>query len=196
MAAKRKVTPADLLPLADYVKRRGEERRRILELKRRRRVEVGPYATFYFECYETMRHQIQEMLYIEKGGEEQLEGELAAYNPLVPNGRELVATLMIEIDEPARRQEALKRLGGVEETASLKFAGKVVKAVAEEDLERTTEEGKASSVQFIHFPMTREEIAAFKTAGRETFLALDHPAYGHMARVPEEVRAELAEDLD
>jgi len=196
MAAKRKVTPADLLPLADYAKRRGEERRRILELKRRRRVEVGPYATFYFECYETMRHQIQEMLYIEKGGEEQLEGELAAYNPLVPNGRELVATLMIEIDEPARRQEALKRLGGVEETASLKFAGKVVKAVAEEDLERTTEEGKASSVQFIHFPMTREEIAAFKTARREIFLALDHPAYGHMARVPEEVRAELAEDLD
>ena len=196
MAAKHEITAADLLPSSEYAARRSEERRKMVELKRRRRIDVGPYATFYFECFATMRHQVQEMLYIEKGGEEQLKGELAAYNPLVPNGRELVATLMIEIDEPARRQEALERLGGIENKASLKLAGKTVKGVAEEDAERTTPEGKASSVQFIHFPLTREEVALFKTPGSEIVLALEHPAYGHMARISEEARAELAKDLD
>ena len=196
MAGKHAITAADLLPLAEYAKIRREERRRILELKRRRRVEVGPFATFYFECFATMRQQIHEMLFIEKGGLAQVPGELAAYNPLVPNGHELVATLMIEIDEPARRQEMLARLGGIEETATLRIAGRVVKAAAEKDLDRITAEGKASSVQFVHFPMTKAEIAAFKTPGSEIVLALDHSAYAHMVLLPEPVRAELASDLD
>ena len=196
MAGKHAITAADLLPLAEYAKIRREERRRILELKRRRRVEVGPFATFYFECFETMRQQIHEMLFIEKGGAAQVPGELAAYNPLVPKGNELVATLMIEIDEPERRQEMLARLGGIEETATLRIAGTVVKAAAEKDLDRTTAEGKASSVQFVHFPLSKAEIAAFKTPGSEILLALNHPAYGHMALLPEPVRAELAKDLD
>ncbi|HXM70835.1 MAG TPA: DUF3501 family protein [Thermoanaerobaculia bacterium] len=196
MAAKHAITAADLLPLAEYAKIRREERRRILELKRRRRVEVGPCATFYFECFETMRQQIHEMLFIEKGGIAQVPGELLAYNPLVPKGNELVATLMIEIDEPERRQKMLARLGGIEETATLRIAGAVVKAKAEKDLDRTTAEGKASSVQFVHFPLSKAEIAAFKTPGSEIVLALNHPAYGHMARLPEPVRAELAKDLD
>jgi hypothetical protein len=196
MAGKHAITAADLLPLAEYAKIRREERRRVLELKRRRRVEVGPFATFYFECFETMRQQIHEMLFIEKGGPAQVPGELAAYNPLVPKGNELVATLMIEIDEPERRQEMLARLGGIEETATLRIAGAVVKAAAEKDLDRTTAEGKASSVQFVHFPLSKAEIAAFKTPGCEILLALNHPAYGHMALLPEPVRAELAKDLD
>lgn len=196
MAGKHAITAADLLPLAEYAEIRREERRRILELKRRRRVEVGPFATFYFECFETMRQQIHEMLFIEKGGAAQVPGELAAYNPLVPKGNELVATLMIEIDEPERRQEMLARLGGIEETATLRIAGTVVKAAAEKDLDRTTAEGKASSVQFVHFPLSKAEIAAFKTPGSEILLALNHPAYGHMALLPEPVRAELAKDLD
>ncbi|HUI17223.1 MAG TPA: DUF3501 family protein [Alphaproteobacteria bacterium] len=196
MPGKHAITAADLLPMAEYAKIRRAERRRMLELKQHRRVEVGPFATFYFESFETMRHQIHEMLFIEKGGAAQVPGELAAYNPLVPKGNELVATLMIEIDEPERRQEMLARLGGIEETATLKIAGAVVKATAEKDLDRTTAEGKASSVQFVHFPLSAAEIAAFKTPGSEIILALDHPAYGHMARLPEAVRAELAKDLD
>ncbi|MFI5021965.1 MAG: DUF3501 family protein [Alphaproteobacteria bacterium] len=196
MANKHELVAADLLPMAEYGKIRRDERQRIVELKRRRRVEVGPFATFYFECYETMRHQVHEMLFIEKGGPEQVPGELAAYNPLVPKGNELVATLMIEIDEPARRQEMLARLGGIEETAFLRIAGEVVKAEAETDLDRTSEEGKASSVQFIHFRLTPAQVAKFKTPGSEIILGLNHPAYGHMALIPEAVRAELAKDLD
>jgi len=196
MTSKHELVAADLLPMAEYGKIRRDERQRIVELKRRRRVDVGPFATFYFECYETMRHQVHEMLFIEKGGPEQVPGELAAYNPLVPKGNELAATLMIEIDEPARRQEMLAQLGGIEETAFLRIAGEVVKAEAETDLDRTSEEGKASSVQFIHFRLKPAEAVKFKTPGSEIILGLNHPAYGHMALIPEAVRAELAKDLD
>lgn len=196
MAAKHAIAAADLMPTADYAKIRGEERQRILALKRRRRVEVGPFVTFYFECYETMRHQVQEMLYIEKGGAEQIPGELEAYNPLVPQGNELVATMMIEIDEPKRRQETLARLGGIEETAVLKIAGETVRAKPELDQDRTSAEGKASSVQFVHFRVTPAQAAKFKAPGSEIMLGLIHPAYGHMAVLPEAVRAELAQDLD
>jgi len=196
MTNKHELVAGDLMSMAEYGRIRRDERQRIVELKRRRRVEVGPFATFYFESYETMRQQVHEMLFIEKGGPEQVPGELAAYNPLVPKGNELVATLMIEIDEPARRQEMLARLGGIEETAFLRIAGEVVKAEAEKDLDRTTEEGKASSVQFIHFPLTPAQVAKFKTPGSEIILGLNHPAYGHMALIPEAVRAELAKDLD
>ena len=86
---------------AEYAAIRSEQRKRITEIKRHRRLEVGPFATFYFENYETMRHQVQEMLHIEKGGDAQIEDELAAYNPLIPQGKELVATVMFEIDDPA-----------------------------------------------------------------------------------------------
>ena len=196
MTNKHELVAGDLLSMAEYGKIRRDERRRIVELKRRRRIEVGPFATFYFECYETMRQQVHEMLFIEKGGPEQVPGELAAYNPLVPKGNELVATLMIEIDEPARRQAMLARLGGIEETAFLRIAGEVVKAEAEKDLDRTTEEGKASSVQFIHFRLTPAQMTKFKTPGSEIVLGLSHSAYGHMALIPEAVRAELAKDLD
>ncbi len=196
MTNKHELVAGDLMSMTEYGRIRRDERQRIVELKRRRRVEVGPFATFYFESYETMRQQVHEMLFIEKGGPEQVPGELAAYNPLVPKGNELVATLMIEIDEPARRQEMLARLGGIEETAFLRIAGEVVKAEAEKDLDRTTEEGKASSVQFIHFPLTPAQAAKFKTPGSEIILGLNHPAYGHMALIPEAVRAELAKDLD
>ncbi|MFI4987339.1 MAG: DUF3501 family protein [Alphaproteobacteria bacterium] len=196
MAAKRELVAADLMPMAEYAKVRRAERLRIVELKRRRRVEVGPFATFNFECYDTMRQQVHEMLFVEKGGAEQVPGELAAYNPLVPKGTELVATLMIEIDEPARREQVLARLGGFEETASLRIAGEVVKGVAEADQERTTEEGKASSVQFVHFRLTPGHIAKLKTPGTEVILGLDHPEYRHMAVISEAVRAELATDLE
>ncbi|HUC60847.1 MAG TPA: DUF3501 family protein [Alphaproteobacteria bacterium] len=193
---KHNIDPADILPLADYLKLRSSERTRLSALKRARRVEVGPFVTFYFECYETMRHQVQEMVYIEKGGPEQVPGEIAAYDPLVPKGDELVATFMIEIDDPKMRQQVLARLGAIEETAFLSFAGETVKARPEADQDRTTEEGKASSVQFVHFPFTRAQIAKFKSPGTQVILGLSHANYGHMAVVPEAVRQALAEDFD
>ena len=160
------------------------------------RVAVGPDATFYFESYDTMLHQVHEMLYIEKGGEEQIEDELRAYNPMIPNGRELVATLMFEIDEPARRAEFLAGLGGVEETVTLTFNGETVTATPEQDVDRTTADGKASSIQFLHFPFTGAQVEKFRTADAQVSLAIGHEKYGHLAVLPEAVRLALAGDFD
>jgi hypothetical protein len=195
-AHKRQITHADILPPAEYAAQRSELRKQVVALKRNRRIEVGPVATFYFESFETMLQQIQEMLYIEKGGAEQIDGELAAYNPLIPNGKELTATVMFEIDDPIRRGRFLARLGGVEETAFLKLDGEIVKGVPEADQDRTTAEGKASSVQFVHFPFTPRQIAMFREANRQVVIGFSHPEYSHMAVVPEAVRAALAEEFD
>ena len=191
----RKIAPSDILPVADYAARRKEMRQAVVALKRLRRMEVGPVATLHFESFETMRMQIQEMLHIEKGGAEQLAGELAAYNPLVPDGRELVATVLFEIDDPQRRANFLARLGGVEQTAFIEVGGEKVRGLPEADQDRTSAEGKASSVQFIHFPFTPQQIALFREKGRQVILGFSHPEYSHMAVVPEEVRAELARDF-
>jgi hypothetical protein len=196
MEKNRKLTPGDILPMAEYVRRRKEERRRVLDLKKRRRVEVGPVATFYFENRDTMWLQVQEMLYIEKGGPDQIAGERAAYNPLIPNGSELIATVMFEIDDEIRRKNFLGRLGGVENTVFLEFADETVVAAPEQDVDRTTAEGKASSVQFVHFPFARAQIEKFRAGGTRVVLGFKHASYAHMAVVPEEVRAALAEDFD
>lgn len=192
---KRILTEADILPTAEYVRNRKEHRRRVTEKKRNRRVAVGPHITFYFECWETMWLQVQEMVYIEKGGAEQVPGELEAYNPLIPNGSELTATFMIEIDDPIRRKRVLDTLGGIEETAFIRVGGEMIRGVAEADQDRTTAEGKASSVQFVHFPFTAEQIAAFSSPGSEVVLGFSHPNYGHMTLLPEAVRAELTGDF-
>jgi hypothetical protein len=191
-----KITEADILPLADYAKVRAERRRAITELKRNRRLEVGPFATFYFESFDTMLHQVQEMLFIEKGGAEQIEGELAAYNPLVPNGRELTATVMLEIADPARRARLLATLGGIEHTMYVRVGGETIKGEAEADQERTNDQGKASSVHFVHFPFSPSQVAAFRRAKAEVIVGLAHANYGHMAVMPEGVRTALARDFD
>ena len=157
---------------------------------------VGPDATFYFESYDTMWFQVHEMLHVEKGGAEQVPGELEAYNPLIPKGRELVATFMIEIDDPARRARTLAELGSIEETVTLSVGGETIAAVAEADVDRTTAGGKASSVQFLHFPFTDAQVASFRAPGAEAVLAVGHPRYRHMAVMPEEVRAALSQDFD
>jgi Protein of unknown function (DUF3501) len=192
----RKIAAADILPAEDYAKRRKELRQAIVALKRQRRLEVGPVATLHFESFETMRMQIQEMLHIERGGAEQLKGELEAYNPLVPGGSELVATVLFEIDDPLRRARFLARLGGVEATAFIEAGGERVKGVAEADQDRSTAEGKASSVQFIHFPFTPAQIARFRQPNERVIVGFDHPAYAHMSVMPEPVRAALAGDFD
>ena len=111
---KREITRADIIDIDDYAKNRREHKRRVSEIKRNRRVEVGPFATFYFENFDTMWHQVHEMLHIERGGEAQIEDELDAYNPLIPQGDELIATVMFEIDDPKRRDTVLSTLGGIE----------------------------------------------------------------------------------
>ena len=193
---KKEITPADILPAAEYAKRRAAMRSEIVAKKKNRRLEVGPFATFYFECYETMLQQVQEMLHIEKGGEAQIADELHAYNPLIPKGSELVATVMFEIDDPLRRGRALGRLGGIENTMFIKLGEDEVKGVAEQDQDRTTAEGKASSVQFVHFPFTPAQIARFKKPGETIIVGMDHENYAHMAVMPDAMRQELAGDFD
>jgi hypothetical protein len=196
MTAKRSLDRADIMEMADYIKERGERRKRMAEMKRSRRVEVGPFATFYFENYATMWHQVHEMLYIEKGGEEQIADELRAYNPLVPQGDELVATVMFEIDDEARRKTALERLGGIEDHMLMSIAGEQVRGTPEGDRENTRgEDNKASSVQFVHFRLTPAQAARFRASGAQILLGFDHPNYGHLALIPEKVRATLSEDL-
>ena len=191
----RKIEPSMIVPLAEYAGQRPERRKRISEIKKNRRLEVGPFATFYFESYDTMLHQVQEMLYIEKGGAEQLPDELAAYNPLIPQGAELVATVMFEIDEPVRRARVLGMLGGIEHKAFLKVGNDVIHGVAEDDQERSREDGKASSVQFMRFPFTPAQVAAFKSGQGDVVVGFDHEHYGHMAVMPAAVRQALAQDF-
>jgi len=193
---KRRLGRGDILPLAEYVKVRPARRRAISELKKRRRVEVGPFATFYFENFDTMGQQVQEMLYIEKGGEAQIEDELAAYNPLIPQGSELVATIMFEIDDPVRRGTVLARLGGIENHVFLEVSGEPIQGKPDPTRENTSPEGKASAVQFLRFSFSPAHIAAFKGPGARILAGFDHPNYAHMAVLPEPVRAALAEDFD
>ena len=190
------ITAADIIPAEEYARRRKELRTAVVALKRERRLHVGPAATLHFENFETMRLQIQEMLHIERGGAEQLPGELAAYNPLVPNGRELVATVLFEIDDPLRRAAFLAKLGGIEQTAFIEIAGTRISGVAEADQDRTSAEGKASAVQFIHFPFAAPEIVKFRQPGARIVVGFDHPAYSHMTVMPEPVRQALAGDFD
>jgi len=195
MMTPRRIETSAVLPLADYAKVRAERRKRIAEYKKNRRLEVGPYAMFYFESYETMLHQVHEMLFIEKGGAAQIPDELAAYNPLIPQGSELVATVMFEIDDPVRRARVLASLGGIEHKAFLKVAGETIRSLAEDDQERTREDGKASSVLFMRFPFTSSQVAAFKSGAGEVIVGFDHANYGHMALMPPVVRRALSEDL-
>jgi Protein of unknown function (DUF3501) len=142
-----------------------------------------------------MWYQVQEMLWIEKGGAAQLPDELAAYNPLIPQGSELVATLMFEIPDEVKRARILATLGGIEETVSIAFATHRIMAVSEGDLDRTTAAGKTSAVHFLHFPFTGEQVIAFADSANELLFRIDHPQYGHAAIVATDVRAELLGDF-
>ena len=191
----REVTKSDLMPLDEYSKKRKVIRKEIVNYKKNRRIPLGPYANFYFESYETMKAQIQEMLYIEKGGDEQLKDELAAYNPLIPNGKELVATLMFEIDNPDIRLNFLNKVGGIENKVYIKVGKEKISAIPEKDLDRTSAEGKASSVQFIHFNFSEQQIKNFKDINNEIVVGIDHKLYNHMSKISEETRIALSKDF-
>jgi len=196
MTAKHEITHDDILPMEVFARERRDRRRALADIKRDRRLALGPSATLYFENYDTMWWQVHEMLLVEGGGEAQLADELAAYNPLIPKGQELVATLMFEIDDPVRRDALLDRLGGVEHGLRLTVDGETIVAVPEGDVERTTEDGRASAVHFLHFPFTPNQIARFRAADARVVVAIEHPAYGHMTVMPDAVRQALARDFD
>lgn len=191
----RQICREDILPMTDYAKLRDDRRRAMAALKRNRRIGVGPDVTFYFENFGTMLHQVHEMLFIEKGGEAQIEDELRAYNPLIPNGSELVATMMIEIEEPDRRARVLAGLGGIQTCVAFEIAGERIAAVPEGEEDRTTAAGKTSSVHFLKFPFSPGQVAAFCTPSTRILLAVSHPNYDHLAALPEAVRQALAEDF-
>ena len=195
MTGKRVLTRADIEPVERYAAERRTHKARIAAIKTQRRVEVGPFVTFYFENYDTMWLQVHEMLHIERGGEAQIVDELRAYNPLIPQGDELIATVMIEIEDPARRDRELARLGDIEKRMFLAVGGEKIRGVPDPTRENTSAEGKASSVQFVRFPFTPAQKAKFRAAGAEIVIGIDHPNYSHMAVLPEPVRAALADDF-
>jgi hypothetical protein len=192
---KRQITAADVMPMSHYGAIRKEQRRRISEIKKVRRIEVGPYSTFYFENYDTMWHQIHEMLFVEKGGEAQIQDELDAYNPLIPQGDELVATVMFEVPDADRRMAVLHMVGGIENHMVLIIGSETIRGEPDADRENTSEHGKASSVQFVRFTLTPVQKAAFRSPGTIVMLGFDHPRYGHLAALPTAIREALAQDL-
>lgn len=194
-ASTRQITSDDIVSDADFARTRRERRAALLPVKRLRRVALGPYCTLYFESFETMLFQVQEMLLTEKGGAGQLADELAAYNPLIPRGAELVATVMFEIDEPVRRAAVLASLGGVEDRFFLRVGERRVAGLPEGDIDRTRDDGKTSSVHFLRFALSRADAAAFHDADTPVIVGCDHPLYGHLAVLPPTSRAELAKDL-
>ena len=192
----REVTKNDIIPLEQYSKNRKQLRKDLIEFKKHRKVSLGPYATFYFECYDTMLAQIQEMLYIEKGGDNQINDELKAYNPLIPKGKELIATLMFEIDDPILRSDFLGKVGGIEEKIYMQVAEEKIKAVPENDVDRTSEEGKASSVQFVHFNFSDEQIKKFKDPNTHVTIYIDHNLYNHTIKISEDTKSALMKDFN
>ncbi len=194
-AAQRQITPADIVPPVQFAAERAQWRADLMPRKKLRRIDVGPFCSFYFECFDTMLFQIQEMLHIERGGDAQLQDELDAYNPLVPKGDELVATIMFEIDEPHRRERVLAELGGVESKFFLQIGADKIWGQQETDTERTREDGKASSVHFAHFHFKEAQRRAFSDFNTDVFAGVEHPAYAHQAKLSAASRAELAKDF-
>jgi len=192
---KRMISLDDIISNEEYGNIRSSKRKEMIELKKFRRLDIGPVASLYFESKETMIYQIQEMAFVEKITREELHEELLSYNPLVPNGRELTATMMIEIDDPLRRKNFLSRLGGVEEKVKIIIGENEIYADYEKDVDRTTSEGKASAVHFLHFKFTDQLVEAFKNINNIIQIGIDHEAYGHLSIVSERVRDELAKEF-
>ena len=189
------ITNDDIISLADYESIRKEKRQESILRKKFRRMAIGPYATIHFESWESMWLQIQEMLRIEKGGDEQLVDELTAYNPMIPNGSEFTATLMFEIDDAERRTAFLKTMGGVDRHIHLVIGSEKITAEPEQDIDRTRADGKASAVQFLHFKLSGEQVTQWQAGDDQVMVQIDHPNYGHATIISEECRRDMARDL-
>lgn len=193
----QKLNRTDLMSLEDYAVERERFRRKVMEHKQDRRVALGPNVTLYFEDRLTIRYQLQEMLRAEKLFEaEAIQEELDAYNPLIPDGANLKATMMIEFEDAAERRATLAKLGTIENTIWIEAgSGERTFAVADEDLERSDSE-RTSAVHFMRFELDTPSVQAFKTGG-EVAMGVDHPRYAHQVeRLPGVVVQALAKDLD
>ena len=189
------IEPTDIYEREEYKSLRAQKRKQIVSRKKKRRIDVGPYVTLYFENKDTIIHQINEMVFIENGGNEQIIEEIEAYKSLVPNGKELIATVMVEIDSPLKRSEALSNMGGFEETFSFKIGDKLIEGKAELDVDRTTADGKASSVQFVHFNFSDEEIEMFRKQDSKIELSINHDTYSHSTTLQNDIKIELGNDF-
>jgi len=195
-AANVKLRPEDLFSLEQYSKQRAEFRPRVIAHKRNRTLQCGPNATWCFEDRLTVQYQVQEMLRIERIFEsEGIADELAAYNPLIPDGSNWKVTLLIEYPEVDTRRVALAQLKGIEDRCWVQVAGhERVFAIADEDLERENEE-KTSSVHFLRFELTPAMVASAK-GGAAVSIGMDHDAYRHaIDPLPQAARDALAGDL-
>jgi len=193
---QNQIKPEDIYERKEYINKRPQLRKQIVSMKRKRRVDVGPYVTLYFENRDTIVHQINEMVFIENGGNEQIEEEILAYKSLIPNGKELIATVMVEIDSPLKRAEVLSKMGGFEQTFSINIGNLSVKGKAELDVDRTTSDGKASSVQFVHFNFNNEEIKKFKDSDLKIAISINHEAYAHSTYLQSDTQHELGLDFN
>jgi Protein of unknown function (DUF3501) len=190
------ITRDSLLTLEAYSRQRNEFRARVIAHKKNRTVHLGEHVTLIFEDETTIRYQIQEMLRVEKTFEEEgILGELDAYNPLIPDGSNLKATMLIEYEEPKARAQALAQLKGIEDRVHFEIDGHGrVDAIADEDLDRENDE-KTSSVHYLRFEFTPAMIAAFR-GGKKVALGVDHPRYeARIEPLPDEVRKALARDF-
>lgn len=191
-----KLQRSDLFSLEQYAEHRSEMRKKVIAHKKNRRIAIGDHVQLLFEDRLLMQYQIQEMLRIEKIFEPaEIQEELDAYNPLIPDGQNLKATMMVEYSDPEERKEALKRLRGLEQSIWIQI-GELDKIfpIANEDLERTTDE-KTSAVHFLRFELSQDMIAALK--GKASLKAgTDHEAYNHDVIVSDQVRESLTNDLE
>lgn len=188
------ITRDDILPTPSFLSIRQETLKDILRLKKDRRLHVGPYMTLHFENYTTLWWQIQEMLRVEEGGVEQIQDELNAYNPLVPQGQELVATMMIEVEDAQLRRQMLGLLSHIDQHLHLEFAGHCLSAQAEQDVDRTREDGKTSAVHFVRWVFTPGQIQDF-IANAEVRFNVNHPHYSYQVILPENIRQSLIQDF-
>ena len=189
------IEKSDILSRDEYKSKRKSLREKMVLRKKFRRVDIGPYVTMYFENKDTIIHQINEMVYIENGGEEQINDEISAYKSLIPDGQELVATVMIEIDSPIKRAEFLAKMGGFEEQISIKIGDQLIKGKAELDGDRTTADGKASSVQFVHFEFDKNEVEIIKNHMDNVTISINHENYKHSSVLNIDTVKELVEDF-
>ena len=189
------LTRNDLWSLEEYAGRREEFRKQVLAHKKLRQVALGPHATLYFEDQLTMQYQIQEMLRVERIFEAaEIEEELSAYNPLIPDGSNWKATFMIEYGDIEERKQALATMGGIEDTVWVQVGnGTKAYAIANEDMERTRD-SKAAAVHFMRFELSAEALQSVRD-GADVHMGLDHPSIANTVTLSAEVRQALCADL-
>ena len=189
------LTRNDLWSLEEYAGRREEFRKQVLAHKKLRQVALGPHATLYFEDQLTMQYQIQEMLRVERIFEAaEIEEELSAYNPLIPDGSNWKATFMIEYGDIEERKQALATMGGIEDTVWVQVGnGTKAYAIANEDMERTRD-SKAAAVHFMRFELTAEDLQSVRD-GADVHMGVDHPSIADTVTLSTEARQALCADL-